>query len=129
MREIEIKTTTALNHHRKNLSIVEMIDKDGMHARAEKKFAYYVAEQNQLTDPNKLNEWMQSQASEFQKKDRHVSIKKIFDPKTGVGKMIYKVIGSFYVVQDMHIFAVVFMHSIKFDLLSGEFPKGIDQTI
>ena len=129
MREIEIKTVTAQNHHRKNLSIVEMIDKDGMHARAEKKFSYYVAEQDQLADPEKLKHWMELQASEYQKKDRHVSIKKIFDPKTGVGKMIYRVIGSFYVVQDLHIFAVVFMHSIKFDLLSGEFPKGIDQTI
>ena len=129
MREIEIKTTTSGNHHRKNLSIVEMIDKDGMHARAEKKFAYYVAEQNHIQDPKKLKDWMDSQALEYQKKDRHVSIKKIFDPKTGVGRMIYRVIGSFYVVQDLHIFAVVFMHSIKFDLLSGEFPKGIDQLI
>ena len=124
MREILIKTSTADNHHRKNLSIVEMIEQDGLVARAEKKFSYYVSEQNQVESPQKLKDWMDTQAFQYQKKDRHVSIKKIFDPKTGIGKMIYRVIGSFYVVQDMHIFAVVFMHSIKFDMLSGEFPKN-----
>ena len=31
--------------------------------------------------------------------------------------MAYRVIGSFYVVQNLRVFAVVFMHSIKFDML------------
>jgi hypothetical protein len=64
---------------------------------------------------------MDSQQAVSSKKDRHVSIKKIFDNKTGTGQMVYRVIGSFYVVQNLHIFAVVFMHSIKFDMLS-KFP-------
>lgn len=125
MREILIKTTTSSNHKRKNLSIVEIIDQDGVVARAEKKYSYYVSEQNPFSDNKDLKAWVEMQSQAYQKKDRHVSIKKIFDPKTGVGQMIYRVIGSFYVVQNLHIFAVVFMHSIKFDMLNGpagEFP-------
>ncbi len=123
MRDICIKTITAENHHRKNLSIVEVINQDGFVARAEKKYSYYVSEQNSVfKDLETLKAWTDSQNSTLQKKSRHVSIKKIFDKDTGAGQMIYRVIGSFYVVQNLHLFAIVFMHSIKFDLLSGQFP-------
>ena len=118
MREICIKQTESQNHHRRNLSIVEMIRDKGLVARAEKKFSYFILEQDPLVDPDQLKHWMDSQQTKNEKKDRHVSIKKIFDNKTGTGQMIYRVIGSFYVVQNLHIFAVVFMHSIKFDMLS-----------
>ena len=126
MREICIQTKTAENHHRKNLSIVEIINQDGFVARAEKKYSYYVSEQNNVfKDPEALKAWMNTQNTTLQKKSRHVSIRKIFDRDSGVGQMIYRVIGSFYVVQNLHIFAIVFMHTIKFDLLSGDFhpPK------
>ena len=125
MREIFIKTKTADNHKRKNLSITEIINQDGFVARAEKRYAYYVSEQSPFMDVNQLKNWADMQMESYPKKDRHVSIRKIFDQKTGVGQMIYRVIGSFYVVQNLHVFAVVFMHSIKFDMISGSIP-GID---
>ena len=124
MREICIKTSTSENHKRKHLQIVEMIDQDGVLARAEKKFAYYVSEQSAFTDQDKMKNWSEFHAQTYQKKDRHVSIRKTVDPKTGVGQMIYRVIGSFYVVQDLRVFAVVFMHNIKFDMLSPNIPHG-----
>ena len=118
MREILINSATSENHKRKKLSIVEVINKDGFTARAEKKYAYYVSEQDSaIQDPGELKNWVELQAKTGQKKDRHVSIHKTFDKKTGVGQMVYRVIGSFYVVQNLHIFAVVCMHSIKFDML------------
>ena len=121
-REILIKSRTSENHKRKNLCIVEVINQDGVVARAEKKYSYYVSEQNPLIDPKELKNWMQEQSQNYQKKNRHVSIQKHFDQTTGLGQMIYRVIGSFYVVQNLHIFAVVFMHSIKFDMLT---PKKL----
>ena len=119
MRDVCIKTTTSENHKRKNLSIIEIINQDGFVARAEKKFAYYVSEQSALENPEKMKNWMEDSPPEYHKKERHVSIRKMVDPATGVGQMMYRVTGSFYIVQDLHIFAVVFLHSIKFDLLSS----------
>lgn len=123
MREISIKTTTSENHKRKNLCIVEVIHQEGLVARAEKKYAYYVSEQNPFTDPEQMKNWMSAQAPAYHKKDRHVSIRKTYDRKSGIGQMLYRVIGSFYVVQDLHLFAVVFMHSIRFDMLSQHLPE------
>lgn len=123
MREIFIRTKTAENHKRKNLSIVEMIHQDGFVARAEKKYSYYVSEQNPMESQEELKAWADLQQQAYQKKDRHVSIRKTIDPQTGLGQMVYRVIGSFYVVQNLHIFAVVFMHSIKFDMIAHHLPK------
>lgn len=120
MREICIKQSESNNHRRKNLSIVEMIRQDGMVARAEKKFSYYIFEQNAEQAPLQLEHLAEAQSMANTRKDRHVSIKKVFDNKSGTGQMAYRVIGSFYVVQNMHIFTVVFMHSIKFDMISRQ---------
>ena len=117
MREICIKQTESTDHHRRNLCIVEMIRENGLVARAEKKFCYYIFEQNSPGDFKGL-ESLQKPKAVNTKKDRHVSIKKIFDNDSGTGQMAYRVIGSFYVVQNLHIFAVVFMHCIKFDMIS-----------
>ena len=122
MREIFIRTKTSDNHKRKNLSIVEVINQDGFVARAEKKYSYYVSEQNTPNNEDQIKAWADLQQQAYQKKDRHVCIRKMFDPKTGIGQMVYRVIGSFYVVQNLHIFAVVFMHSIKFDMLANHLP-------
>ena len=117
MREICIKQSESHNHHRRDLSIVEMIREKGLAARAEKKFSYYIFEQNVKGDPAQLQEWVEKQKAHSTKKDRHVSIRKTFDDKSGKGEMAYRVIGSFFVVQNLRIFAVVFMHAIKFDML------------
>lgn len=118
MREICIRSSTSNDHKRKNLQIVEILDQNGVTARAEKKYSYYVSEKSPFHDAEEMKTWMEVHANTFNRKDRHVSIQKVLDPKTGVGRMIYRVIGSFYVVQDLHLFAVVFMHTIKFDMLS-----------
>ena len=117
MREICIKQSESNNHHRRNLLITEMIREKGMTARAEKKFSYYIFEQNVPNGPSQFEGWVEKQKVANTKKDRHVSIRKSFDDKSGLGQMAYRVIGSFYVVQNLRIFAVVFMHSIKFDML------------
>jgi hypothetical protein len=122
MRKIFIKESTSENHKRKNLLITELIKRDGFSARAEKKYAYYVSEREMIPDPDKLKEWMETQNVTAKKKERHVTITKTYDCKKGTGEMVYRVIGSFYVVQNLHIFAVVFMHSIRFHLLTGKFP-------
>ena len=123
MREICIKTTTSENHKRKNLLITELIDQEGMVAKAEKKYSYYVSEQGLSADAEQLKSWAELHNQPYHKKNRHVSIRKVYDGKTGVGQMIYRVIGSFYVVQNLHVFAVVFMHSIKFDMLTPRLPQ------
>lgn len=128
MRDIFIKNITSPNHRRKTLSITEMIEKDGVLARAEKKFCYFVCEKSVKDEFENYKELIEHPETPYQKKDRHVSIKKIYDNAAGVGQMVYRVIGSFYIMHNFKIFAVVFMHSIKFDMLSESLAKNKSLT-
>ena len=122
MRDICIRTDVSTDHHRKNLSIMETIQKDGVEAVAEKKFRYYVFEKSGLDADDQLKSLLGKEGASYQKKDRHIAIRKIYDAATGKGQMVYRVIGSFYIVQCLRIFAVVFMHTIKFDMNSVQLP-------
>ena len=113
MRDIFIQTKTSINHKRKNLTIVETVDENGVMARAEKKFCYYVSER----DPS-LNVLVTEGTPLWEKKKKkHVSIRRIFDHKNGTGQMIYRVSGSFYIKQEKHVFAVAYMHCVKFNMI------------
>jgi hypothetical protein len=119
MREIMIKTTTSEDRKRRKLLMTELINEDGFVARAEKIYSYFVTERKDSPSQESLQEWIESQAQMRQKKPRHVSIRRIFDGATGVGQTIYRTTGSFYVLRNFRIYAVVFVHSIKFDVLSA----------
>jgi hypothetical protein len=121
-REISIKQMASKDHRRKKLSIVEFIHKDGTLARAQKNFSYFVAEQDPFENQDQMSHWLAQHPHVTDHSDRHISIRKTFDEKSGEGEMAYRVTGSFYVVQNLHLFIVVFLHSIRFDMLTPGQP-------
>ena len=121
-RAISIKQTASKDLRRKKLSIVELIHKDGTVARAQKNFSYFVSEQDPFENAMQMNYWLAQHPHVTDHSDRHISIRKTFDEKSGEGEMIYRVIGSFYVVQNLHLFIVVFLHSIRFEMMTPGQP-------
>ena len=119
MREIMIKTNTSDNKKRRNLCMTEIITEEGMVARAEKRYSYFVTERKDPITKENMQAWIEEQATLRQKKPRHVSIRRIFDNDTGIGQTLYRTTGSFYVLKELKIFVVVFLHSVKFDVLSS----------
>ncbi len=119
MREIMIKTSTSENKRRRNLCMTEIITEKNLVARAEKKYSYFVSERKDPVTKEHLQTWIDSQAKLRQNKPRHVSIKRIFDKDTGIGQTIYRTTGSFYVLKEFKIFSIVFLHSVKFDILNS----------
>src|SRR5262245_26038613 len=124
-REINITQKCSKDHRRKKLSIVEFIHKDGTVARAQKNFSYFVAEQDPFENTAQMDFWLKEHPHVTDQSDRHISIRKTFDEKSGEGEMAYRVIGSFYVVQNLHLFVVVFLHSIRFDMLTPGRPATL----
>ena len=99
--------------------MTEIIDKNGLLARAQKRYNYYVSEKNGKFLGNKsLKAWADDTAKVLNEKPRHVNIKRIFDKTTGKGRTCYRTTGSFYVIREKRVFAIAFMHSVKFDILS-----------
>lgn len=119
LREIMIKTSTSDNRKRRNLLMTEVITENGVVARAEKRYSYYVTERKEAVTKENVKSWVDSKAKLRQNKARHVSIRRIFDKDTGIGQTLYRTTGSFYVLKEFKIYAVVFLHSVKFDILTS----------
>lgn len=99
--------------------MTEIINDDGLVAKTEKKYSYYVTQKKDPIDKDDLKTWLETQSEIHKKKNRHVCVKRVFDQNTGLGHTIYRTTGSFYVVREFKIYVVVFLHCVKFDILSA----------
>jgi len=119
MREILIETKTSDNRKRRHLCMTEIINDKHMVARSEKRYAYYITERDDPVTKENIESWVDDQAKIKKQKPRHVTIRRTFNKDSGVGQTLYRTTGSFYVVRNFKIYAVVFLHSIKFDVLKS----------
>jgi hypothetical protein len=118
LREVQIERHTSANGKRRSLKMTELIEKDGFLARAQKKYTYYVTERlGQYLGANSLQDWMAEKSKILTQKPRHISVKRIFNKEHGIGQTTCRTSGSFYVVKQQKIFAVAFLHTVKFDIL------------
>ncbi len=116
LREVQIERHTSANGKRRFLKMTELIEKDGFIARAQKKYSYYITERlGQFT--GNLQDWMAEKSKVMNEKPRHISVKRIFNKEHGIGQTTCRTSGSFYVVRQQKVFAVAFLHSVKFDIL------------
>ena len=118
LREVQIERRTSANGKRRFLKMTELIEKDGFIARAQKKYSYYITERlGQYLGSSSLQDWVAKKSKVMDQKPRHISVKRIFDKEHGIGQTTCRTSGSFYVVKQQKIFAVAFLHSVKFDIL------------
>jgi hypothetical protein len=117
LREVQIERHTSSNGKRRFLKMTELIEKDGFIARAQKKYSYYVTERLGKMIGGSLQDWMAEKSKILNQKPRHISVKRIFDKEHGIGQTTCRTSGSFYVVKQQKIFAIAFLHSVKFDIL------------
>ncbi|MBP9732882.1 MAG: hypothetical protein KBD07_00750 [Candidatus Omnitrophica bacterium] len=118
LREVQMERHTSSNGKRRLLKMTELIEKDGFIARAQKKYVYFITERlGQYLGANSLQEWMAERSKTLTQKPRHISVKRIFNKEHGIGQTTCRTSGSFYVVKQQKIFAVAFLHTVKFDIL------------
>lgn len=118
LREVQMERHTSANGKRRSLKMTELIEKEGFIARAQKKYTYFITERlGQYFGSNSLQEWMAEKSKILTQKPRHISVKRIFNKEHGVGQTTCRTSGSFYVVKQEKIFAVAFLHTVKFDIL------------
>lgn len=115
MRDIQIESYGG--PARKSLRIVELIHDGGVVARAEKKYVYRVRRYGSL-----LEHQFSGLAFTDEKKKR-VRIQKVLDPHTGLGRVQYSVVGSFFIKMDLEIFHVVFSNKVQIDLIKPTMAK------
>ena len=116
MREIVYKNLTGKNNKTRDLYIRELVTKDGVLARIERRCLYFVREKLYLKDLHDLEELKALKQTEDTWKKKHFHILRKHDSYTGEDKLTCKVAGTFYAIVGHYVFCIAFVHSFKMDM-------------
>ncbi len=116
MREILYKNLTNLDSKKRDLYIREVVERDGITARIEKRCIYFVREIICIKDPSDLECLKSLKETNEAWKKRHFHVLRNHNSNTGEDKLTCKVAGTLYAIIGQYVFCVAFIHSLKIDL-------------
>ncbi len=116
MREILYKNLTDIDSKKRDLCIREVVEKDGVTARIEKRCIYFVREIICLKDPSDLECLKSLKETNEAWKKRHFHILRKHNSDSGEDKLVCKVAGTLYAIIGQYVFCVAFIQSLKIDL-------------
>lgn len=116
MREILYKNLTDLDSKKRDLCIREVVEKDGITARIEKRCIYFVREIVCIKDLSDMECLKGPKETSAARKKRHFHVIRKHNSGTGEDKLICKVAGTLYTIIGQYLFCVAFIHSLKIDL-------------
>lgn len=116
MREMLYKNLTDLDSRKRDLSIREVVEKNGITARTEKRCIYFIRDIICIKDPSDVERLKSLRETNNAWKKRHFHVLRKHDSGTGEDKLICKVAGTLYAVMGRYAFCVAFIHSLKIDL-------------
>ncbi|MFH1995743.1 MAG: hypothetical protein ABIJ27_01950 [Candidatus Omnitrophota bacterium] len=113
MREVVFKNMTSLNGRKKDTRLKEIFEKNGVLAKAERRYFYFVKEISRLENDQDLQAWMKEQNAACPTKKRHFHILKEHDNRQGNDRLLCKVLGTFYAVSKKKVYTIAFLHAFK----------------
>ena len=113
MREVVFKNMLSPNSRKKDISLSEVFERNGIMAKTERRCFYYIKEVNQIENEGDLKNWIVSQDSITSVSRRHFHIMKEHRDSIGQDKLICKIAGTFYAVINKNVYTIGFLHSFK----------------
>lgn len=115
MRELIFKNLMQPKANKRDVSIEEVVEKDGLFSSTQKRSMYFVRGVRHMESKEEMQEWMHDERKHPDgKKFFHVLRK--YSAQNKEDRLICKIRGSFYVVSDFDIYNIVFVHAIKITL-------------
>ncbi len=117
MRELLFKNMTSNDHKKRDISIQEIVEKDGILAKTTRRCLYFIKEKTPVKSPMDLQKISDIKDLDEEQK-RHFCVLKQRDSDLGVDKLMCKVAGTFYAVVNNYLYCVVFFHTFKISFLA-----------
>ena len=117
MRELLFKNMSSWNHNKRDVSVEEAVEKDGVRAKTTRRCLYFVKEKIRVKNPMDLKNIAEIKTANDGKISRHFHILKVRDSDLGVDKLMCKVAGTFYAMVNDYLYCVVFIHTFKIAFL------------
>ncbi len=116
MREIVYKNLTGKDKNRQDLSVRELVSKDGVLARIERRCSYFVRNKVYIEDPNDLDSLRFLKKTNGAWKRKHFHVLRRHNTFTGEDTLICKVASTFYAIVGHYVFCIAFVNQFKMEL-------------
>jgi hypothetical protein len=119
MREILVRNLTSDDFLRRDCLVTEIMRQGDCTTKVVRRCTYNVASQTVLPTTEDSIHWARNLDPH---PPRQVYVTKDLDPDTGGERVVYKVLGHFYVVWDRSVFCINYRHILAMDIDAEEQP-------
>ncbi|NQU95251.1 MAG: hypothetical protein HQ549_03340 [Candidatus Omnitrophica bacterium] len=125
MRELIFKNLTAIPSKKRDISLEEIVHRNGIISTTKKRSMYFVREIHKVKSKKELAEWIHIRKKNGAKDKKFFHILRKCSSAKKEDKLICKMRGTFYIVADVSIYNIVFVHTIKINIKNEESAKCI----
>lgn len=113
MRELVFKNLTKPSSKKRDVSIEEVVEKNGVVSSTQKRSTYFIRDILHMDSRKELEQWVDERKKHpgLDKKFFHILRK--YSVRDKEDKLVCKMRGSFYIISNQDVYNIVFVHAIK----------------
>ena len=125
MRELIFKNLTAVPSKKRDVSLEEVVRRNGVISTTKKRSMYFVRGIHNVKSKKELAAWIHIRKKNSAQNKKFFHILRKCSSAKKEDKLICKMRGTFYIVADVSIYNIVFVHTIKINIKNEESAKCI----
>jgi len=125
MREILVRNLTSSDFLKRDCVVTELMQQGNYTTKVVRRCTYHVESKTVLPSTRDSAQWARNLDPLT---PRQVFVTKGIDPGTGGERVVYKVLGHFYVVWGRDVFCVGYRHILSMDIEAPQIDLGTPQA-
>jgi len=113
MREMVFKNLTSVNSRKKDITLKEMFERNGVMAKTERRCFYFIKDITHLQTYEDVQKWLNCKNDIAIAGKRNFYIYKEHNDDVCEDKVMCKIAGTFYAVINKDVYTIAFLHSFK----------------
>lgn len=123
MRELIFKNLTTPASKKRDVSVEEIVERNGLVSSTKKRSMYFLRGIRHVKSKEELQEWINKRKKDPALTKKFFHILRKYSDKTKEDKLICKMRGSFYIISDESVYNIVFVHMIKIKIHKSQEEK------
>ena len=116
MRELIYKNLTKPASNKRDISVEEIVERNGVVSSTKKRSIYFVRGVHHVDSKKELAEWIEKKRNDSSENKKFFHILREYSSADKMDKLVCKMRGSFYIVAGDSVYNIVFVHAIKIDI-------------
>ena len=126
MREILVRNLTSSDFLKRDCVVTEVMEQGDFTTRVVRRCTYNVESETTLPATLDCAQWAKNLDPH---PPRQVFVTKDLNPDTGAERVIYKVLGHFYVIWGHSVFCIGYRHILSMNIEGGEPPENLETDV